>query len=216
MRNVVLMGPPGSGKGTQATRLAAIYGLKHVSTGEILRAAVRTESELGATVEAMLAAGELVPDDLMMDLIRESLAGVDVENGGWLLDGFPRTAPQAVGLVGVLEDLGHDAPLVIDIVVPDEEIVERLSGRLTCDRDSHVTAKGEADEGDKCPHCNGRLYIRADDKPETVRNRLSVFREKTEPAKDEMSRHWNVVQLDGLGRPEDVTQRIAGVIKAAN
>jgi adenylate kinase len=210
------MGPPGSGKGTQATILAADYGLTHVSTGEILRAAVRSGSELGHKVEAVLAAGELVTDDLMMDLMRETLAEVDVANGGWLLDGFPRTARQAEGLVGILEDLGHEAPLIIDIVVPDEEIVERLSGRLTCDRDSHVTAKGAAREGDKCPECDGTLYIRADDKPETVRNRLAVFREKTEPAKDEMARHWNVVQLDGLGRPEDVTQRIAGVIKAAH
>ncbi len=214
MRNVVLMGPPGSGKGTQASRLSESFGLEHVSTGEILRAAVRGHSELGLKVESILAAGELVPDDLMMVLIRETLATVSVGGAGWLLDGFPRTKPQAEGLVEVLEDLGIEAPTVVEIVVPDEEIVERLSGRLTCDKASHVTAKGDAKEGDPCPECDGALYIRADDTPETVRNRLNVFRAKTEPAKAELARNWPVVQVNGLGRPADVTQRIAGVLEA--
>ena len=208
------MGPPGSGKGTQASRLVESHGLEHVSTGEILRAAVRGHSELGLKVDSILAAGELVPDDLMMVLIRETLGAISADGAGWLLDGFPRTAPQAAGLVDVVAELQEPAPTVVDIVVPDDVIVERLSGRLTCDKASHVTAKGEAKEGDPCPQCDGELYIRADDTPETVRNRLSVFREKTEPAKVELARHWTVVRVNGLGTPGEVTRRIAGVLEA--
>lgn len=215
MRNVVLMGPPGGGKGTQAARLVETHGYVHLSTGEILRAAVRSGDELGRKVEAILAAGDLVPDELMMDVLRDALAAVPADSAGWLLDGFPRTAPQAEGLIGVLEAAGLDEPLVIDITVPDDEIVSRLSGRLTCSACSHVTAKGEAGEGDSCAKCgDGSLYMRADDKPETVRNRLAVFREKTEPAKAVLAASWNLVGVDGLGSPDDVTERIAGVLEA--
>ncbi len=215
MRNVVLMGPPGGGKGTQAEKLVETHGLVHLSTGEILRAAVRSFDELGSKVEAILAAGELVPDELMMDVLRDALAAVPADSAGWLLDGFPRTAPQAEGLIGVLESAGLEAPLVIEITVPDEEIVSRLSGRLTCNSCSHVTGRGETTEGDDCNRCSdGKLYMRTDDKPETVRNRLAVFREKTEPAKAVLAASWNLVGVDGLGSPDEVTERIAGVLEA--
>ncbi|HPF35205.1 MAG TPA: adenylate kinase [Candidatus Krumholzibacteria bacterium] len=212
MRNVVLMGPPGSGKGTQAARLAANHALRHVSTGEILRRAVRDGTELGKQVESILQDGGLVSDDLILDLMKETLTRLQSEGRGWLLDGFPRTAPQAEGLVEMLTAQGIEAPVVVSIVVPEEEIVQRLSGRLTCTADNHVVAKGDAEDGDPCPECGAPLYIRADDKPETVRNRLRVYHEKTAACTDVLGTACRVVAVDGLGAPRAVTERIEGVL----
>ncbi|MDO9173044.1 MAG: adenylate kinase [bacterium] len=223
--NVVFLGPPGVGKGTQAERLAGSRGLWHVSTGAILRACVRDgfgpdgtagNPDLVRQTAAILKAGQLVPDDLMMVLIRETLAEVPAGSSGWLLDGFPRTAPQAEGLIALVAELGADEPIVLEIHVPDEEIVRRLSGRLTCSTCGHVTAAGAAVEGDDCRVCDGHLAMREDDRPETVRNRLMVFREKTRPAKDVLAARYRFERIDGLGSPNDVTQRIAGVLEAAS
>lgn len=212
MPNVVLMGPPGSGKGTQAARLAANHSLRHVSTGEILRRAVRDGTDLGRQVENILQSGGLVSDDLILDLMRETLGRLQAEGRGWLLDGFPRTAPQAEGLVEMLADLGIEAPVVVLIEVPEEELVRRLSGRLTCTADNHVVARGEAEDGDPCPECGAPLYIRSDDKPETVRNRLRVYHEKTEACTEILGAAFPLVKVDGLGAPATVTERIEGVL----
>jgi len=212
MRNVVLMGPPGSGKGTQAARLAANHELQHVSTGEILRRAVRDGTELGRKVESTLKDGALVSDDVILGLMRETLTRLQAEGRGWLLDGFPRTAPQAEGLVEILAAHGIQTPTVVVIEVPEDEIVQRLSGRLTCTAGNHVVARDDAEDGDPCPQCGAPLYIRADDKPETVRNRLRVYHEKTAACTGILGAAYRMVTVDGLGAPDDVTGRIEGVL----
>lgn len=213
--NVILMGPPGCGKGTQAAAIIHRFGVEHISTGDMLRAAVKSGSPLGRRVEAVLAAGELVSDDLMMELIEERLSRTA---SGWLLDGFPRTVPQAEGLAALLKRLGQKVGAVVSVEVPDEEIVRRLSGRLTCAACGAVTsrealaARGE----ESCPQCGGReLKVRADDNAETVRNRLAVFRDKTGPAIEALGRHYPVRRVDGLGAPSDITKRLVGALEAA-
>lgn len=212
MPNVVLMGPPGSGKGTQAARLATAHGMSHVSTGEILRRAVREGTELGRRVESILKVGGLVSDGLILDLVRDTLTRLESEGRGWLLDGFPRTTPQAEGLVAMLAEAGIPGPLVVAMEVSDDEIVQRLGGRLTCTADNHVVARGGAAAGDPCPECGAPLYVRADDNAETVRNRLRVFHEKTEACAEILGRSYRLAAVDGLGTPATVTERIEGVL----
>ena len=140
--NVIIMGPPGCGKGTQANGIVQNIGVVHISTGDMLRAAVKSGSELGNRVEAVMAAGELVSDDLMMDIIKERLRQPDASDG-WLLDGFPRTVAQAEGLAALLEEIGQKIDRVISVAVPDEEILRRLGGRMTCDECGQVTSKAK-------------------------------------------------------------------------
>jgi len=227
--NVILFGPPGGGKGTQAERLVERFALEHVSTGNILRACRRAAAgELDAAdcapagllahadrIAAIMDRGELVPDDLMMDLIGEVLGAIPADRAGWLLDGFPRTVPQAEGLVALLAERGQEEPVVVVIEVPDEEIVRRLSGRLVCDRCQAVTTAGAHTEGDTCPACGeGTLRIRDDDRPETVRRRLAVYREQTAPALAVLRRHYRVATVDGTGDPDAVAERIAAALAA--
>jgi adenylate kinase len=215
--NVIIMGPPGCGKGTQADRIVADHGVTHISTGDMLRAAVKSGSDLGRRVEAVLAAGELVSDDLMMELIRDRLQQDDAR-GGWLLDGFPRTVVQAEGLVALLGEIGRPVDAVISLEVPDEEIVRRLSGRLTCPECGNVTNKYATSvaEGDTCPRCGkGKLIQRADDREETVRNRLQVYRQKTYPAAEVLGRHYRLARIEGLGAPQEVGARIADALAEA-
>ena len=230
--NVVLMGPPGSGKGTQAEVLVGSYGLWHVSTGNILRACVRDGLQLGDRrsqqgapegsfsfsrhIGAILKAGKLVPDDIMMDLIRETLGNRPAQTAGWLLDGFPRTAPQAEGLVSLVAKLGETPPVVVIVKVDDEEIVARLSGRLTCEKCGHPEGGAGAQEGDDCVKCGGSLLMREDDRPETIRNRLAVYREKTAPAREVLERNFRLERVDGIGTQAEVTERIAGVLEAGD
>lgn len=230
--NLILMGPPGSGKGTQAEFLVDAYDLWHVSTGNILRACVRDGMRLGDRrrregaqeggfsfsrhIASILRAGQLVPDDIMMDLIRETLKNEPPEKEGWLLDGFPRTRPQAEGLVELLAETDQTPPVVLEIVVPDDRIVARLSGRVSCEKCGHPAKRGEAKAGDECRRCGGALFVREDDQPETVRNRLSVFREKTAPAKEVLADNYGLVQVDGVGTLPEVSERIAGVLAAKN
>lgn len=215
--NLIIMGPPGGGKGTQAAAIVERYGLVHISTGDMLRAAVKSGSDLGRRVEKILAAGELVSDDLMMDLIRERLRQPDARRG-WLLDGFPRTVPQADGLARLLAELDQPATAVISIEVPDEEIVARLSGRLTCPDCGLIARRGQdgAAEGAACPRCGkGPLGQRADDREETVRNRLRVYREKTYPAAEALGSRYRLLRVAGTGRPQDVAGRIEGALAEA-
>lgn len=220
--NVVLIGPPGSGKGTQAERLVEAFGLRHVSTGDILRACVRDgvapagvkdDDGVVARIAAILKAGRLVPDDLMMDLVRATLFA-DADSG-WLLDGFPRTEPQADALIEMVDADGPE-PVIVEIVVPEEVLVRRLSSRMTCTSCGHVVARGAA-EGAACPSCEpGRMVQRDDDRPDTVRKRLVVYREQTRPARDVLGKRYRLVEVDGVGTPDEVSRRIASVLDPAH
>ncbi len=212
--NVILMGPPGSGKGTQAAVLAWFQDLRHVSTGDMLRAAVASGSALGKRVEGIMAAGELVPDDVMMEIVKERLEEL---GEGWVLDGFPRTAEQVAGLVELLDGLGQEVGLVVDLQVPDEEIVRRLAGRVTCGDCGHTTSRDALDPDGGCPDCGGRtLHVRVDDAEETVRRRLDVYRATTGPVAEALGRRYPLRRVEGVGAPDAVAQRIASALEAAD
>ena len=174
--NIVLLGAPGAGKGTQAQRLVAEFGVAHISTGDLLRAAVKGGTELGVQAKKYMDAGELVPDQLVIDLVKERLAEDDAQNG-FMLDGFPRNTVQAVTLDTELAALGRELDCALLVDVPFEVIVERLSGRRTCRDCGHTGTAADA----TCPTCGGEMYQRDDDKPETIQNRLDVYEKSTSP-----------------------------------
>lgn len=182
---VILLGPPGVGKGTQAVRLADSVGWEHVSTGDLLRAARREGTELGQKAQAFMDAGELVPDSLILDLVREHLKGIAPE-AGILFDGFPRTTAQAELLEGVLEGVGRRVDRVVVFEASDEELIRRLSGRRSCPDCGavfNVHFSPPKAEG-TCDRCGAALVHRADDKAETVKNRLKVYAAQTQPLID--------------------------------
>ena len=212
--NVVLMGPPGVGKGTQAAGLVKRYGMLHISTGNILRAAVRDGSELGRQVASVLKAGQLVSDDLMVVLIRENLAR-DEARCGWLMDGFPRTVPQAEALHGLLDEVDQTVHAVVVMAVPDEVVVSRLAGRVTCKACGATTSQNALIAGldTPCPHCGQRaLFVRDDDREETVRERLAVFWRQTDPVVTVLEKLYPVRRVSGLGTPHEVAERLHGVL----
>ena len=174
--NIVLLGAPGAGKGTQAQRLVADYGVAHISTGDLLRAAVKAQSELGVAAKKYMDAGELVPDQLVIDLVKERLAADDAQKG-FILDGFPRNTTQAVTLDTELAAMGRELDGALLVDVPAEVIIDRLSSRRTC-RDCGYTAGPDTTV---CPSCAGEMYQRDDDKPETIKNRLDVYEKNTSP-----------------------------------
>lgn len=221
--NIVIMGPPGVGKGTQSHGLEEKWGMVHISTGDILRMAIRGESELGTKVQEVMNLGDLVPDELMMEVIKERLSQGDLENG-WLLDGFPRTAVQASAFILMLEEIGQTIDAVLVVRAPAEEIVRRLNGRITCRACNEVmNLVGFASTAPKfCPFCGASedskrgkpaLYQRADDKEETIRHRLEVFRKKTLPAAWLLEEKYPLYEIDGLGTPEEVARRISEVLQ---
>lgn len=177
-----MLGPPGVGKGTQAARLADAEGWEHVSTGDLLRAARRDGTELGKQAQAFMDAGELVPDSLILDLVRDHLKGVAPE-AGILFDGFPRTTAQAEGLGGALKTVRRKVDRVVVFEAPDETLVERLSGRRSCPDCGAVynVHQNPPQKEGACDRCAGKLVQRADDTPETVRHRLEVYQELTQP-----------------------------------
>lgn len=174
--NIVLLGAPGAGKGTQAQKLVEDYGFAHISTGDLLRAAVKAGTKLGVKAKSYMDEGKLVPDKLVVDLVTERLADDDTLKG-FILDGFPRNTAQAVTLDSALSEMGRnlDAALLVDVKA--EVIVKRLSTRRTC-RDCGYTAPAGVD---KCPACGGEMYQRDDDKPETIQKRLDVYETQTSP-----------------------------------
>ena len=174
--NIVLLGAPGAGKGTQAQRLVADYGVAHISTGDLLRAAVKAQSELGVAAKKYMDAGELVPDQLVIDLVKERLAADDAQKG-FILDGFPRNTTQAVTLDTELAAMGRELDGALLVDVPAEVIIDRLSSRRTC-RDCGYTVGPDTTV---CPSCAGEMYQRDDDKPETIKNRLDVYEKNTSP-----------------------------------
>lgn len=174
--NIVLLGAPGAGKGTQAQRLVRDFGVAHISTGDLLRAAVKGGTELGIQAKKFMDAGELVPDQLVIDLVKERLAQEDAQNG-FMLDGFPRNTVQAVTLDTELSALGRELDCALLVDVPYPVIIKRLSSRRTCRECGHTGTASDT----VCPSCGGEMYQRDDDKPETIKNRLDVYEKSTSP-----------------------------------
>lgn len=210
--NVVLIGPPGCGKGTQAARIAGRYAIPHISTGDILRAAVTEGSPLGRMVEATLAGGGLVGDELMTDLVRDRLNRPDTANG-FILDGFPRTLAQAQALDGF--PCGGSL-IVLLFAVADSEILRRLGTRrvcATCRLTQSVSSDADA-ERDSCPYCGGRLQRRQDDDPETVRRRLATYASFAAPLVAHYEKRECLGSINGLGALEDVTSALCTFIES--
>ena len=205
---LALFGPPGAGKGTQAKRLAQKHGLAHLSTGDLFRAAIRDETTLGRRVDGLLQRGELVPDDVTNGIVAERLAALD--HGGFVLDGFPRTVPQAEWLIGHLA--GADAPLdaVVSLRVPEDDLVGRLSRRRT---DPETGAIYHLDFDPPPPDVPAaRLVHRPDDEPEAIRHRLAVYDEQTAPVEATLRAHVRYFEVDGTGSPADVEGRVSDAI----
>ena len=198
--NIVLLGGPGAGKGTQADKLVAEFGMCHISTGDMLRAAVKAQTELGVKAKGYMDAGDLVPDELIIDLMKERMQDPDTAEGV-LLDGFPRTTTQAVALDSMLADLERplDAALLID--VDPEVIVGRLCSRRMCKECGYI---GNVADGPTCPKCEGEMYQRDDDNETTVRNRLEVFATSTAPLIDYYTGCNLLVKVDGAQKPDEV------------
>lgn len=195
--NIVLLGAPGAGKGTQAQRLVADYGYAHISTGDLLRAAVKAQSELGKKAKQYMDAGQLVPDSLVVDLVKERLAQDDAKDG-FILDGFPRNTSQAVTLDAELKELGRNLDAALLVSVEPDVIVKRLSARRTCRSCGYTAPAGV----DVCPRCGGEMYQRDDDKPETIQHRLDVYQTQTAPLVKYYDGHSILVEVDG-DRPVD-------------
>ena len=208
--NLILLGAPGAGKGTQAEIISEKYGIPAISTGAIIREEIASGSELGKTVKACTESGALVPDEVVINIIKGRLAKPDCANG-FILDGFPRTVPQAEAL----RDLGVEITDVISIEVADEDIMDRMSGRrvcMTCGATFHTKFK-PSPAGDKCP-CGAELTIRKDDKPETVANRLKIYHEQTEPIKDFYAQMGLLKIVHGQEKLEDTTALTAAALEA--
>jgi len=210
-RNVILLGPPGAGKGTHAERLVEDYGLVHLSTGNILREAAAAGTELGNKAKAHMDVGELVPDELVIGIIRDRLAEDDIKQRGVLLDGFPRTIAQAEALAQVMAQLQLTGLLVINLSVSDEVLIHRLSGRRmcdTCDAIFNVDRDG-VDVGDDCSECaGGKLYQRSDDKPETITERLRTYYEQTAPLIGYYTERGLLIDIDGSAEADEVYERV--------
>ncbi len=211
--NLILLGPPGSGKGTQGEHLQEDLRLPYYATGEILRAAVKDGSELGSKAKEYMEAGDLVPDELIIAVIAERIKQKEAGDG-FILDGFPRTVPQAEALVEKISELGREMSAALMIDVPDAEVVRRLSGRRTCEEGGHVfhlEFNPPKEEG-VCDIDGSALVIRDDDKPEVIEKRLSTYHEKTKPLVDWYDGHNILQRVDGTAPPEDVAEKIRGLL----
>lgn len=201
---IIFLGAPGAGKGTQADIVAARLGIPTVSTGVIIREALKAGTEMGQKAKKFIEAGALVPDDVVIGIIKERLAKEDCK-AGFILDGFPRTVPQAEAL----ESMGIALDRVVSIEVPDEAIVERMSGRRVCAKcgASYHVKHNPSSDGASCDKCRNALSIRSDDAPEVVLSRLEVYHSTTEPLKAFYESKGNLVLVDGVGAVEDITAR---------
>jgi adenylate kinase len=210
---VILLGPPGAGKGTQATRIAERYGIPHISTGDILRANVREGTSLGQEAKRYMDAGDLVPDEVIMGMVADRLGAPDAESG-FLFDGFPRTVPQAEALEGMLIDRTAPLDAVLRLAVPQDEVVRRLTGRRTCSgcgRIFHLVFDPPAEQG-RCDDCGGELTQRDDDTEAVVLNRLEVYRSQTQPLEHFYWERGLLRDVEAVGSPDEVSERAAQVL----
>ncbi len=212
--NIIFLGPPGAGKGTQAKVLVEKYGIPQISTGDMLREHVKKGTELGKKAKEYMDKGQLVPDEIILSMVKERLSQPDAQKG-FILDGFPRTVAQAEALDKMLEEMGRKIEYVLALIVPDDELVERLTGRRTCKNCGmmyHIKFKPPKVEG-KCDVCGGELYQRPDDNEETVRNRLKVYHESTAPLIEYYKKKGVLFEIDGTKSIEEITQEIINILE---
>ncbi len=210
---VIMLGAPGAGKGTQAKKLAAEYSIPHISTGDIFRANIKEGTELGKKAKAYMDAGQLVPDELVCDLVVDRIQQDDCKNG-YLLDGFPRTIPQAEALDAAVEKLGEKIDYAVNIDVPDDNIINRMSGRracVGCGATYHIVFNPPKVE-DVCDVCGKSLILRDDDKPETVKTRLDVYHAQTQPLIDYYAGRGVLVTVDGTQNMDKVFADIKDIL----
>ena len=202
---VVLLGPPGAGKGTQGERIAERLGIPKIATGDVLRAAVRDGTEQGLAAKAYMDRGDLVPDSVILGIMKEVLASPSAAKGA-ILDGVVRTVPQAEGLTQMLAELGRKVDTFLLFDVEDEELMKRLGGRTVCEN-CQTPYKG-LEPGTACEKCGGKLVRRKDDEPESIRNRLEVYRKQTAPVIDwTREKNMNLVKIDATGDLDEITAR---------
>ena len=212
---VIMLGAPGAGKGTQAKKIAEKYEIPHISTGDIFRANIKNGTELGNKAKSYMDQGHLVPDELTCDLVVDRIKQADCKSG-YVLDGFPRTIPQAEALKAALEKMGETIDYAINVEVPDENIVNRMGGRRACPGCgcTYHIKHNPPKVGDICDVCGAKLVLRDDDKPETVTKRLSVYHEQTKPLIDFYKKEGVLREVDGTQDLNDVFQAITEILGA--
>ena len=212
---IIMLGAPGAGKGTQAQKIAAKYGIPHISTGDIFRANIKNGTELGLKAKSYMDAGGLVPDEITIGMLLDRIHQADCENG-YVLDGFPRTIPQAESLTEALKKNGESIDFAVNVDVPDENIISRMSGRracLNCGATYHIVYNAPKKEG-VCDACGQELVLREDDKPKTVKKRLDVYHDQTQPLIDYYKKEGVLAEVDGTKDMEEVFQNIAAILGA--
>lgn len=212
---LIMLGAPGAGKGTQAKKIAEKYQIPHISTGDIFRANIKAGTELGMKAKSFMDQGQLVPDEVTIGMLLDRISQDDSKNG-YVLDGFPRTIPQAESLTAALKERGEKIDYAVNVDVPDDNIINRMSGRracVGCGATYHVVYNAPKSE-DICDTCGEKLILRDDDKPETVKNRLLVYHDQTQPLIDYYKKEGVLVEVDGTQNLEKVFQDIVAALGA--
>lgn len=214
--NLIFLGAPGSGKGTQATRLAERINILHLSTGDLLRAAIKEASKLGLKAKTFMDAGDLVPDEILIGLIGEKQAKGELDQG-FILDGFPRTIPQAIAIDAIFERVGLVLDRAVLLAVDDDEVMKRLSGRLSCSecQAGYNYPANMPKQESVCDKCGGKLTRRPDDEPDVVKNRLDVYKEQRQPIEEHYRQKSILMEVDGVGSPEEIFARITEGLKVS-